>query len=150
MYIRFDSPDMDFELEFQIHHFVISIFPQIFFIKISFVLSAAEATGLGFVCFVVINPCVLSANRAWFWAFFVSWIFQFYLIFQLLPPPPQSEQKLLSMRDSLHITEVEYQNTVASYNGFIDSATADVMSFSDVIGLLCLSIISNSHSSSLQ
>ena len=23
---------------------------------------AAEATGLGFVCFVVINPCVLSAN----------------------------------------------------------------------------------------
>ena len=24
---------------------------------------AAEATGLGFVCFVFINPCVLSANR---------------------------------------------------------------------------------------
>ena len=24
---------------------------------------AAEATGLGFVCFVVINPCVLSANK---------------------------------------------------------------------------------------
>ena len=28
---------------------------------------AAEATGLGFVCFVVINPCVLSANRVFFW-----------------------------------------------------------------------------------
>ena len=26
---------------------------------------AAEATGLGFVCFVVINPCVLSANRVY-------------------------------------------------------------------------------------
>ena len=24
---------------------------------------AAEATGLGFFCFVVINPCVLAANR---------------------------------------------------------------------------------------
>ena len=28
------------------------------------VMGAAEVTGLGFVCFVVINPCVLSANRA--------------------------------------------------------------------------------------
>ena len=29
----------------------------------------AEATGLGFVCFVVINPCVLSANRVDFGVF---------------------------------------------------------------------------------
>ena len=34
---------------------------------------AAEATGLGFVCFVVINSCVLSANR-------VDLGFFFYLI----------------------------------------------------------------------
>ena len=33
---------------------------------------AAEAIGLGFVCFVVINPCVLSANRVDFGLFFVS------------------------------------------------------------------------------
>ena len=33
---------------------------------------AAEAIGLGFVCFVVINPRVLSANRVDFGLFFVS------------------------------------------------------------------------------
>ena len=33
---------------------------------------AAEATGLGFVCFIVINPCVLSANRVDLGFFFVS------------------------------------------------------------------------------
>ena len=33
---------------------------------------AAEATGLGFVCFVVINPCVLLANRVDFGLFFIS------------------------------------------------------------------------------
>ena len=32
---------------------------------------AAEATGLGFVCFVVINPRVLS-QQSWFWALSVS------------------------------------------------------------------------------
>ena len=37
---------------------------------------AAEATGPGFVCFVVINPCVLSANRVVFGLF----LFQY-------PPP---------------------------------------------------------------
>ena len=33
---------------------------------------AAEATGLGFVCFVVFNPRVLSAKRVDFGLFFVS------------------------------------------------------------------------------
>mgnify|MGYP003571725524 CR=1 FL=1 len=41
----------------------------------------ADATCLGFICFVVVNPYVLSANRVDL-GFFVSLIFQFY------PPPP--------------------------------------------------------------
>ena len=45
---------------------------------------AAEATGLGFVCFVVINPRMLSANRVDF-GHFVE-IIQFYLY----PPPPRA------------------------------------------------------------
>ena len=40
----------------------------------------AEATGLGFVCFVVINPCVLSASRVDFGLFFP-------LNFPITPPP---------------------------------------------------------------
>ena len=35
-------------------------------------IGAVEATGLGFVCFVVINPRVLSANRVDLGFFFVS------------------------------------------------------------------------------
>ena len=38
-------------------------------------------TGLGFICFVIINPCVLLANRVDFGLFF-SKISKF-------PPPPQ-------------------------------------------------------------
>ena len=40
---------------------------------------AAEATGLGFVCFVVINPRVLSANRVYFglFSFFFFFLFNF-------------------------------------------------------------------------
>ena len=70
------------------------------------VMGAAEATGLSFVCFVVINPCVLSANGVDL-GFFVSHIFQFfsfrsfgswlvpfcqysrYISFVLPPPPPR-------------------------------------------------------------
>ena len=48
---------------------------------------AAEATGLGFVCFfVVINPCVLSANRVDFGLFFC------FINFQISPPPPAAGQ----------------------------------------------------------
>ena len=43
---------------------------------------AAEATGLGFVCFVVINPCVLSANR-------VDLVFFCFINFPILLPPPR-------------------------------------------------------------
>ena len=47
---------------------------------------ATEASGLGFVCFVVINPHVLSANRVDFGLFcFVS--------FNLPPPPHSPTQK---------------------------------------------------------
>ena len=42
---------------------------------------AAEATGLGFVCFVVINTSVLSANGVDFGLFFC--------FISNLPPPPQ-------------------------------------------------------------
>ena len=44
---------------------------------------AAEATGLGFVCFVVISPCVLSANR-------VDLGFFCFINFPILLPPPQN------------------------------------------------------------
>ena len=43
---------------------------------------AAEATGLGFVCFVVISPRVLSANRVDLGFFFC------FTNFPILPPPP--------------------------------------------------------------
>ena len=43
----------------------------------------AEAIGLGFVCFVVINPRVLSANRVDLSSFS-------FIIFQFYPPPPSS------------------------------------------------------------
>ena len=39
---------------------------------------AAEATALGFVCYVVINVCC-QPTECWFWAFF---------FIKLLPPPP--------------------------------------------------------------
>ena len=41
---------------------------------------AAEATGLGFVCFVVINPRVLSTDRVDFGLFFVNFV-------RFTPPP---------------------------------------------------------------
>ena len=43
---------------------------------------AAEATGLNFVCFVVINPRVLSANRVNFG------LFLFHKFSNFTPPPP--------------------------------------------------------------
>ena len=43
---------------------------------------AAEATGLDFVCFIVINPCVLSTNRVDLGSFCII----NFPIF--LPPPP--------------------------------------------------------------
>ena len=73
------------------------------------ILGAAEATGLGFVCFVVINPCVLAAKRVDFGIFlfyefsnftpiFIEisfvllqscfWIL--FKIFPIYPPPPQA------------------------------------------------------------
>ena len=42
---------------------------------------ATEATGLGFVCFVVINPHVLTANRVDFG------LFLFHKFFNFTPPP---------------------------------------------------------------
>ena len=76
-------------LEFQSVRFVIGTFTSDKFPLFYGVMGcggAAEATGLGFVCFVVINTCVLSANRVDFgFFFFVSYIVQF------TPPPPQRE-----------------------------------------------------------
>ena len=42
---------------------------------------AAEVTGLGFVCFVVMTPCVLSASRIDYG------LFRFHNIFNFTPPP---------------------------------------------------------------
>ena len=48
---------------------------------------AAEATGLGFVCFVVINPRVLSANKVDLGSFFFFFFFFFFFInYPILPP----------------------------------------------------------------
>ena len=52
------------------------------FHNVSGYIHAAEATGLGFVCFVVINPRVLSANR-------VDLGFFSFINFPISPPPPQ-------------------------------------------------------------
>ena len=59
---------------------------------------AAEATGLGFICFFVINPRVLSATKLiWLLFLFVcSWVFQFYppkveFSHFTSPPPPQAQ-----------------------------------------------------------
>ena len=47
----------------------------------------SEATGLGFVCFVVINPCALSANRVDFGLFLFN-------KFSNFTPPPQTTRSL--------------------------------------------------------
>ena len=55
---------------------------------------AAEATGHGLVCFVVINPCVLSVNRIIFLFHKLSnftlsaliWAFSFHIILLTSPP----------------------------------------------------------------
>ena len=87
-------------LEFQIIRFMITTFiTSTFFIDLLrftyagvMGCSAAEATGLGFVCFVVINPLMLSAaDRVDFWLFLFHWHF---LRFtpppsDAVPPPPQ-------------------------------------------------------------
>ena len=54
---------------------------------------AAEATGLGFVCFVVINPPVLSANRVDFGLFC-------FIDFSFLHPPPPGAKGVCSIADS--------------------------------------------------
>mgnify|MGYP003571761694 CR=1 FL=1 len=54
------------KLIYTVIYFLISIsFSTLFFQFYAGVMGygAAEATGLGFVCFVAINPCVLLANR---------------------------------------------------------------------------------------
>ena len=75
-------------------------YSKIFFIEIEFVFyagvmgyGAAEATGPGFVCFVVINPCVLSATEfIWFGLFC---LINFPI---LLPPPPPPILCLLTFK----------------------------------------------------
>ena len=54
---------------------------------------AAEATDLGFVCFVI-NPCVLLATE-------LIWVFFCFINFQILPPPPP-ECRGRSSRGSTH------------------------------------------------
>ena len=56
---------------------------------------ASEATGLGFVCFVVINPCVLSANKL-IWAF----LFLFHKFSNFTPPPSTNARYLHHRRGS--------------------------------------------------
>ena len=51
---------------------------------------AAEATGLGFICFVVINPRVLSANIVDFGPFFL-----FHKLSNLTPPPSRAQGREL-------------------------------------------------------
>ena len=55
---------------------------------------AAEASGLGFVCFVVFNPLVLSANRVDFGLLF--FVVLCFIKCPINPPPPQG----MNMRHS--------------------------------------------------
>ena len=57
---------------------------------------AAEATGLGFVCFVVINPWVLSANRV------DLGFFLFHKFSNFTPPPPHATDAASLRRRSGH------------------------------------------------
>ena len=57
---------------------------------------AAEATGLGFVCFVVINPCVLSANR-------VDLRFLFHKFSNFTPPPLRIKTRPFHCPRSVHL-----------------------------------------------
>ena len=63
--------------------------------------SAVEVTSLGFVCFVVINPCVLSANRVDFGLFFVSSVFQFYSPDRLNKNPQKDPRRHPFSEDNL-------------------------------------------------
>ena len=78
---------------------MISTCTLIFFIEISFVLpdATAEATGLGFVCFAVINPFVLSANRVdlMFYKFSNSPPPFFFLSLFTAQPPDHVKRQLL-------------------------------------------------------
>ena len=56
---------------------------------------SAEATGLGFVCFVIINPCALSANR-------VDLAFLFHKFSNFTPPSPQEYSVEWSMDASIY------------------------------------------------
>ena len=81
MFVLLTTPPPQIYFHIYIIRFVISTVTQLF-IKVSFVYplrlppphagvmgcGAAEATGQGLVCFVVINPCVLSTN-SWFGPF---------------------------------------------------------------------------------
>ena len=78
----------------------------LFYCSINFLLyagvmgcGAAEATDLGFVCFVVINPCVLSAYRVYFGIFCCCFLLLFHKspIISKFPsfyPPPPPQVKL--------------------------------------------------------
>ena len=65
--------------------------------------SAAEATGLGFVCFAVLNPCVLSANRVDFGLFcFIS--------FQILPPAGTTSLYLAVMDSNMPLVRLLFKS----------------------------------------
>ena len=69
--------------------------------------SAAKATGLGFVCFVVINPCVLSTNRVGFGLLFFHKFSNYSPSLQtettLIPPSRPQSRMLFSLSLSKHI-----------------------------------------------
>ena len=60
---------------------------------------AAEATGLGFVCLVVINPHVLRVDFGPF----------LYINFPILPPPPQERREALRTMRRLGPSVFGYQ-----------------------------------------
>ena len=87
-------------------------FPPMFFIEFPSFGSqmmgggAAEATGMGFVCFIVINSRVLSANR-------VDLAFFYFINFPILPPPPSQTHVTYPLWCPYHQTSWELSRPIS-------------------------------------
>ena len=94
----------------------------------------AEATGLGFFCLFVINPRVLSANRA-----DLGFLFHIFLI--LLPPPPShpttKEERFPMSKSNTSLTLQELMVCYRAYLRF-EKTLENIDSFRGFMEPFCL------------